>query len=83
MYNPGKPPPKGERRERRGGEREGRGRREGGEGGVVQVVMHTAGGDLPWGGLFTMSTTVETVLEGQLIWGGVERGRGEGGRRET
>ena len=30
-----------------------------------------------------MSTTVETVLEGQLIWGGVERGSGEGGRRET
>lgn len=100
MYNPGKPPPKGEGGEgrgrgRRGGEEGGgkrgkggreeeeRGRREGGKGGVVQVVMHTAGGDSPWGGLFTMSTTVETVLEGQLIWGGVERGRGEGGRRET
>ena len=45
--------------------------------------MHTAGGDSPWGGLFTMSTTVEMVLEGQLIWGGVEGGEREGrGSRE-
>ena len=47
-----------------------------GEGGGWRVMMHTTGGDSPWGGLFTMSTTVETVFVGQLIWR-------EGGREEA
>ena len=35
--------------------------------GEGRVMMHTTGGDLLWGGLFTMSTTVEIVFVGQLI----------------
>ena len=50
---------------REGGEKVEGGREEEGEG---RVVMHTTGGDSLWGGLFTMSTTVETVFVGQLIW---------------